>query len=61
LANAIFATRSVLGVLLDALEARGIDADFWQAVRDRQEAALRRTGRQAERDVLRKHCLQWNE
>jgi hypothetical protein len=46
-------------VLLDTLEARGIDGDYWQALRKRAEAADRLVGRQAEGDVLRKHGLQW--
>jgi hypothetical protein len=50
-----------LDTLLTELESRGIASDYWEALHRRREAAKRRIERQAERDVLRKHGLQWDD
>lgn len=47
-------------VLITELERRGIDADFWVALRNRIEKNQRNAARQAERDVLRRHRLEWS-
>jgi hypothetical protein len=48
-----------LSTLLAELERRGIAGDYWEAWRKHREAGERRVRRAVEREVLRKHGLEW--
>jgi hypothetical protein len=46
--------------LMTELERRGIEGEFWEAFNRHREAGEHAVRRRAERDVLRKHGLQWH-
>jgi hypothetical protein len=68
LLNAGFTKRELrnmrhLNALITELKDRGIEQDFWDALRKHMAASdhLLRVQRTAERDVLRKHGLEWRD